>query len=98
MYGLKQSPRAWFGKFTKVTKECGYKQNQGDHIPFIKYSESREFSVLVYGDDIIVIEDNEEEKLKLRKKIDERICNLRRLKYFFYIEIAYSTQSIFISQ
>ena len=24
IYGLKQSPRAWFGKFTKVVKSFGY--------------------------------------------------------------------------
>ncbi|KAL6347733.1 hypothetical protein AAG906_026262 [Vitis piasezkii] len=28
LYGLKQSPRAWFGRFTKVMKESGYKQSQ----------------------------------------------------------------------
>ncbi|RVW58525.1 Retrovirus-related Pol polyprotein from transposon RE1 [Vitis vinifera] len=28
-YGLKQSPRAWFGRFAKVMKESGYKQSQG---------------------------------------------------------------------
>ena len=25
LYGLKQSPRAWFGRFTEVMKKCGYK-------------------------------------------------------------------------
>ena len=27
LYGLKQSPRAWFGRFVKVMKEFGYKQS-----------------------------------------------------------------------
>ena len=26
LYRLKQSPRAWFGRFAKVMKEFGYKQ------------------------------------------------------------------------
>ena len=34
LYGLKQSPRAWFGRFAKVMKEFGYKQSQGDHTLF----------------------------------------------------------------
>ena len=35
MYGLKQSHKAWFGRFAKVMKEFEYKQSQGDHIVFI---------------------------------------------------------------
>ena len=38
IYGLKQSPRAWFERFEKVMKESGYKQSQGDHTLFIKHS------------------------------------------------------------
>ncbi|KZV37849.1 Cysteine-rich RLK (receptor-like protein kinase) 8 [Dorcoceras hygrometricum] len=28
LYGLKQSPRAWFDKFSKVVKMLGYSQGQ----------------------------------------------------------------------
>ena len=31
LYGLKQSPRAWFGKFLTTIKEFGYKQSNSDH-------------------------------------------------------------------
>ena len=31
MYGLKQSPRAWFGRFTQAMVSLGYRQSQGDH-------------------------------------------------------------------
>ena len=34
MYSLKQSPKAWFGKFTKVIKLLGYRQSNGDHTLF----------------------------------------------------------------
>ena len=30
LYELQQSPRAWFGCFTRVIKDCGYKQRNGD--------------------------------------------------------------------
>ena len=30
LYGLKQSPRAWFERFGKVMKKFGYNQSQGD--------------------------------------------------------------------
>lgn len=38
LYGLKQSLRAWFGRFTKPIVGMRYKQSQGDHTLFIKYS------------------------------------------------------------
>ena len=38
LYGLKQSPKAWFGRFTKVMTNLDYKQSQGNHTLFIKYS------------------------------------------------------------
>ena len=30
LYGLKQSPRVWFGRFTKAITSLEYKQIQGD--------------------------------------------------------------------
>ena len=38
LYGLKQSPKAWFDRFTIVIKTMGYKQSQGDHTLFINHS------------------------------------------------------------
>jgi len=31
LQGLKQSRRAWFGRFTKSMKNFGYKQSNSDH-------------------------------------------------------------------
>ena len=36
LYGLKQSPRAWFGRFTAAMKKLGYKQSNFDHTLFLK--------------------------------------------------------------
>lgn len=36
LYGLKQSPRAWFERFTQSVKNQGYVQAQSDHTMFIK--------------------------------------------------------------
>ncbi|RVW45699.1 Retrovirus-related Pol polyprotein from transposon RE1 [Vitis vinifera] len=38
LYGLKQSPRAWFDRFTKAVLKLGYKQGQADHTLFVKKS------------------------------------------------------------
>ena len=36
LYGLKQSPRAWFGRFQLAMKKYGYKQSNADHTLFLK--------------------------------------------------------------
>ena len=38
LYGLKQSPRAWFGRFTQTMKTLGYKQYNGEHTLLFKWS------------------------------------------------------------
>ena len=35
LYGLKQSPRAWFGKFNQVVEEFSMKMSKSDHSIFI---------------------------------------------------------------
>ena len=58
LYGLKRSPKAWFGRFARVMKALGYKQSYGDHTLFLKHSASGGVTtLLVYMDDIVLIGD-----------------------------------------
>ena len=101
LYGLKQSPRAWFGRFSNVMTSLGYKQSQGDHTLFFKHSVSGEVTILlVYVDDIIVTGDDKREQQKLSECLaaEFEIKILGKLKYFLGIEVAYSKKGIFISQ
>ena len=34
LYGLKQSPRAWFGKFNQAIEEFGMQKSKSDHSVF----------------------------------------------------------------
>ena len=36
LYGLKQSSRAWFERFTKSMRDFGYHQSNSDHTLFLK--------------------------------------------------------------
>ena len=36
LYGLKQSPRAWFDRFSSMIQRHGFKQAQTDHTLFLK--------------------------------------------------------------
>ncbi|RVW40691.1 Retrovirus-related Pol polyprotein from transposon TNT 1-94 [Vitis vinifera] len=101
LYGLKQSPRAWFERFTKVVKGYGFVQCQSDHTLFVKhFPEGKLAIIIVYVDDIILTCDHEE-KIDLLKKLltkEFEIKDLGNLKYFLGMEIARSKKGIVVSQ
>lgn len=41
LYGLKQSPRAWFGRFSLAMKKYGFQQSNSDHTLFLKHQNGR---------------------------------------------------------
>lgn len=101
LYGLKQSPRAWFEKFTDSVKRQGYTQAQTDHTMFFKHSSSRIITILiVYVDDIILTGDDSVEMHSLKKNLttEFEIKDLGSLKYFLGMEVARSKKGIVASQ
>ena len=68
IYGLKQSPRAWFDRFAKVIKNQGCQQGHLDHTLFFKQSNDGRMTILiVYVDDIIFTRDDTREVERLKK-------------------------------
>ena len=101
LYGLKQSPRAWFARFTKSMIKINYHQNQGDHTLFIKQNSScKLIPLIVYANNIIIIRNDEGEIQSLKTYLSNEfeMKDLRSLKYFLRIEVARSKGGIFISQ
>ena len=93
LYGLKQSPRAWFDRFSQAMLRYGFKQSQGDHTLFVKHSSSGKVTALiVYVDDIVLTGDDLEEMGKLKNYLAKEfeIKDLGNLKYFLGIEVARS--------
>ncbi|RVW94082.1 Copia protein [Vitis vinifera] len=85
LYGLKQSPRAWFDRFTKAVLKLGYKQGQADHTQFVKKSHAGKLAILiVYVDDIILSGNDMGELQNLKKYLSEEfeVKDLGNLKYF----------------
>ncbi|RVW22853.1 Retrovirus-related Pol polyprotein from transposon TNT 1-94 [Vitis vinifera] len=84
LYGLKQSPRAWFDRFTKAVLKLGYKQGQADHTLFVKKSHAGKLVILiVYVDDIILSGNDMGELQNLKKYLSEEfeVKDLGNLKF-----------------
>ena len=55
LYGLKQSPRAWFNRFSDVVLSMSFTRCQSDHTCFIWRRSNNRCTILsVYVDDIII--------------------------------------------
>ena len=54
LYGLKQSPRGWFGKFSQVVEAFGIQKSKSDHYVFYKNSSSSSILLVVYVDDNVI--------------------------------------------
>ena len=97
----KQSPKAWFERFGKAVKSCGYCQSQADHTMFYKHNKDGKIVILiVYMDDIVLTGSDKEEleRLKIRLAEEFEIKDLGALKYFLGMELARSKEGIFVNQ
>lgn len=100
LYRLKQSPRAWFGRFSVAMKKYGFQQSNLNHTLFLKHQGGKVTVLIIYVDDIIITGNNLEEIAKLQKQLatEFEMKNLGGLKYFLGIEVARPRQGIFLSQ
>ena len=55
LYGMKQSTRAWFGKFSQAVEKFGIQKSKSDHSVFYRNSSSGIILLVVYVDDIVII-------------------------------------------
>ena len=58
LYGLKQAPRAWFAKFSSTISLLGYIANYYDFILFLRRTDKGTILLLLYVDDMIIIDDD----------------------------------------
>ncbi|KAM2954379.1 hypothetical protein FF1_032665 [Malus domestica] len=100
IYGLKQSPRAWYAKLSSVLEKAGFMRSNADSSLFVRTGTKGKLVVLVYVDDLIITGDNtvEIEALKLSLHQAFAIKDLGRLKYFLGIEMATSSKGLFLHQ
>ena len=100
IYGLKQSPRAWFSKFSEVVLKFGLRRCHSDRFVFSHTSNRGKILLIVYVDDIIITGDDKQsiDDLKIYLQNSIRTKDLGKLRYFLGIEVARSKEGISLSQ
>jgi len=100
LYGLKQSSRVWFKKFSSTLINFRYKQGATDYTLFTKHGENGNKAILImYVDDIIIIGDDIQEISTLKHRLGDEfeVKDLGEMKYFLGMEVARNKQGILIS-
>nr|CAN78142.1 hypothetical protein VITISV_015958 [Vitis vinifera] len=101
LYGLKQSPRAWFSRFSSVVQEFGMLRSTADHSIFYHHNSLGQcIYLVVYVDDIVITGSDQDgiQKLKQHFFTHFQTKDLGKLKYFLGIEIAQSSSGVVLSQ
>ena len=100
LYGLKQSSRAWFGRFSFVVQEFSMTRSILD--PYVFYHHTflgQCIYRIVYADDIVITGSDQDDIRKLKQHLFSHFQtkDLGKLKYFLRIEIAQSNSGVVIS-
>ena len=67
LYGLKQSPRAWFSPFSSMVQEFGMIRSTANHSVFYHYSSTGQCIYLIaYVDDIVITSNDQDGIQKLK--------------------------------
>ena len=101
LYGLKQSPRAWFSRFSSVVQEFGMIRSAADHSFFYHHSSTGKcVYLIVYVDDIVITGTDQDGIQKLKQHLFNHFQtkDLGKLNYFLGIEVARSNSGVVISQ
>ena len=100
LYGLKQSSRQWFAKFSSALLEFGFVQSKADYTLFTRSLADSFIAILVYVDDIVVASDNSAAVSTFIHLLNNKfqLKDLGQLKYFLGLEIARSELGISVCQ
>ncbi|GKV11406.1 hypothetical protein SLEP1_g22667 [Rubroshorea leprosula] len=100
LYGLKQSPRAWYAKFSVIVSEFGFTSSPHDTALFIHKTTRGMVLLLLYVDDMIITRDDvtgvEELKQSLNQKFEMK--DLSVLCYFLGFKVTSFDDGYLLSQ
>jgi len=100
IYGLKQSPMAWFEKFSLTISGIGFRRYHSDHSVFVRRTRSDIVVLTVYVDDILLAGSDStgivETKMYLKRHFVTK--DMGCLKYFLSIEVTHQKHSVLLSQ
>ena len=100
IYGLKQSPRAWFDKFSTFLLEFGFFCSKSDPSLFIYAHNNNLILLLLYVDDMVITGNSSQTLTSLLAALNKefRMTDMGQLHYFLGIQVQRQQNGLFMSQ
>ena len=100
IYGLKQSPRAWFEKFNSIVTASGLQCCVVDHSVFYRRAGNSYVILAVYVDDILLIRSDTARMQETKEYLKAHFItkDMGKPKYFLGIEFTYTKDRMTLSQ
>jgi hypothetical protein len=100
LYGLKQSPRAWYSKLSSKLQSLGFVPSQADTYLFVFVNQRVIIYMLIYVDDIIITGSCKKVVDVLMQKLRESFAvkDLGKLSYFLSIQVSNTDDGIALTQ
>ena len=100
LYGLKQSPQAWFDQFRRAVLEMGYQQSNADHTISFQHNNGKIVILIAYVDDIILTDNDLPEINRLKNHLAQsfEVKDLGPLNYFLGFEIYRDASGFYLNQ
>ncbi|KAK4359715.1 hypothetical protein RND71_021944 [Anisodus tanguticus] len=100
LYGLKQSPRAWYTRFADFISSTGFTHSRSDNSLFIYRRGSSLAYILLYVDDIILTASSDALLQSIMAMLSSEFAmkDLGPLSYFLGIVVKHYSDGLFLSQ
>ena len=100
LYGLKQTPRAWFAKFSSTISQHGFSGSSFDTTLFLIRYDHDITILLLYVDDMIIIGDDMRGIQNLKHFLGRQfeMNDLGPLNYFLSLEVSSSADDYYLTQ
>jgi hypothetical protein len=100
IYGLKQSPRAWYARLSQLLHQLGFTSSKADTSLFIFAQDGVHIYMLVYVDDIVIVGSTPEVVDHLVHSLYATfpIKDMGKLDYFLGLEASYNSGGMTLTQ
>lgn len=100
LYGLKQAPRAWFARLSASLLSFGFTHSKADTSLFFRFRPKSTIFILVYVDNIIITDNNNDELVALVGLLGQEFSlkDLGELNYFLGIQAIRRGSDLILSQ
>lgn len=95
LYGLRESPRAWYECFDNYMRKLGFARSENDYCLYIKNEKKDTSYLILFVDDLLICDKNIERLNEIKNNLSEKFCmkDLGEVKTYLGINIDYDREN-----